>query len=65
MIFETHAHYEDTQFDQDRDELLRSMYAHGIDKIQDPHREQHHRKKCGQLRQRALRLLQRSCQLNL
>lgn len=30
MIFETHAHYEDEKFDQDRDELLASMHAHGI-----------------------------------
>ena len=33
MIFETHAHYEDQKFDQDRDELLSSMYEHGISRI--------------------------------
>lgn len=33
MIFETHAHYEDEQFDQDRDELLESMQEHGISHI--------------------------------
>lgn len=33
MIFETHAHYEDEQFDQDRDELLESMQEHGISYI--------------------------------
>lgn len=30
MIFETHAHYEDEQFDTDREELLLSMKQHGI-----------------------------------
>ena len=25
MIFDTHAHYDDEQFDGDRDELLKSM----------------------------------------
>ena len=25
MIFDTHAHYDDKQFDQDREELLASM----------------------------------------
>lgn len=30
MIFETHAHYEDAQFDADRDELFASMHANGI-----------------------------------
>lgn len=33
MIFETHAHYDDKQFDTDREELLLSMQEHGIDKI--------------------------------
>lgn len=33
MIFETHAHYEDKQFDEDRDELLQSMQEHGIFRI--------------------------------
>lgn len=33
MIFETHAHYDDEQFDQDRDEILRSMAAGGIGTI--------------------------------
>ncbi len=33
MIFETHAHYEDEQFDHDRDELLESMQEHGISLI--------------------------------
>ncbi len=30
MIFETHAHYEDKQFDKDRHELLASMASQGI-----------------------------------
>lgn len=33
MIFDTHAHYDDEQFDQDRDELLLSMKAGGIGSI--------------------------------
>ena len=35
MIFDTHAHYDDRQFDQDRDELLNSMKDHGIGTIVD------------------------------
>ncbi len=30
MIFDTHAHYDDEQFDTDRDELLRSMRDRGV-----------------------------------
>ena len=30
MIFDTHAHYDDTQFDADRDELLKGMASAGI-----------------------------------
>ena len=30
MIFETHAHYDDEDFDADREELLASLAAHGI-----------------------------------
>lgn len=33
MIFETHAHYDDEAFDKDRDQLLKAMHAHGIEKI--------------------------------
>lgn len=33
MIFETHAHYDDEQFDSDREELLLSMAAGGIGTI--------------------------------
>ena len=29
-IFDTHAHYEDEQFDSDRDELLSSFPENGI-----------------------------------
>ena len=35
MIFDTHAHYDDEQFDADRDELLKSMAAGGIGTIVD------------------------------
>ena len=30
MIIDTHAHYDDEQFDTDRDELLSSMHDGGI-----------------------------------
>lgn len=33
MIFETHAHYDDSAFDGDRDRVLSSAAAHGIGKI--------------------------------
>ena len=33
MIFDTHAHYDDEAFESDREELLSSMYAGGIEKI--------------------------------
>lgn len=33
MIFETHAHYDDESFDNDREELLNSMQAHGIGSV--------------------------------
>lgn len=33
MIFESHAHYDDKKFDKDRDELLASMRANGIEYI--------------------------------
>lgn len=33
MIFDTHAHYDDEAFDEDRHELLLSMKEHGIEKI--------------------------------
>ncbi len=33
MIFETHAHYDDEAFDQDRDELIASMPDNGIECI--------------------------------
>lgn len=33
MIFETHAHYDDKQFDKDREALLASMPENGIDTI--------------------------------
>lgn len=33
MIFDTHAHYDDKAFDEDREALLLSMREHGIEKI--------------------------------
>ena len=33
MIFESHAHYDDDAFDEDREELLASLRGHGIDKV--------------------------------
>lgn len=33
MIFDTHGHYDDHQFDEDRHELLCSMAAHGVGTI--------------------------------
>lgn len=33
MIFDTHAHYDDGQFDDDREELLRSMPENGVGRI--------------------------------
>ena len=35
MIFNTHAHYDDEQFDEDRDELLMSMQDGGVGTIVD------------------------------
>ena len=36
MYFDTHAHYDDKAFDADRDELLRSAHAEGVELIIDP-----------------------------
>ncbi len=33
MIFDTHAHYDDEAFNEDRDELLRSLPEHGIEAV--------------------------------
>jgi len=33
MIFDSHAHYDDEAFDDDRDELLQSMHENGVDYI--------------------------------
>ena len=30
MIFDTHAHYDDRSFDEDRDELLASLKDNGV-----------------------------------
>lgn len=36
MYFDTHAHYDDERFDQDRDELLGGMIDRGVDLIVNP-----------------------------
>ncbi len=36
LIFDTHAHYDDEQFDQDRDPLLASLPASGVGLVVDP-----------------------------
>lgn len=33
MLFDTHAHYDDEAFDQDREQLLASLPVHGITKV--------------------------------
>ena len=33
MIFDTHAHYDDEQFNEDREELLNSMKEQGVGTI--------------------------------
>ena len=33
MIFDTHCHYNDESFDQDREELLHSLPGRGVDRI--------------------------------
>ena len=33
MIFETHAHYDDKAFEQDRDELLKQLPKAGIGRV--------------------------------
>lgn len=35
MIFDTHAHYDDSQFDGDRDEVLRSLAGSGVGAVVD------------------------------
>ena len=33
MIFDTHAHYDDEAFDEDREQLLASFKENGIDAV--------------------------------
>lgn len=33
MIFDTHAHYDDEAFDEDREELLAGLREHGIEAV--------------------------------
>ena len=37
MIFESHAHYDDEAFDEDREQLLSSMQEHGIESVSYTH----------------------------
>lgn len=34
MIFDTHAHYDDEAFNEDRDAVLRSLAEHGIEAVE-------------------------------
>ena len=36
MYFETHAHYDDAAFDEDREEVLQALQAAGVDAVIDP-----------------------------
>lgn len=36
MLFDTHAHYDDAQFDRDRDRLLRSLNENGVELVVNP-----------------------------
>lgn len=36
MYFDTHAHYDDEAFDEDREELLTELYCQGVELIVDP-----------------------------
>ncbi len=36
MLFDTHAHYDDSRFDGDRDELLRSLPGEGVGLVLNP-----------------------------
>ncbi len=33
MLFDTHAHFDDEQFDADRDEVLKSLKSYGVGNI--------------------------------
>lgn len=35
-IFDTHAHYDDERFDEDRDTVLKSLFEHGVSLVVDP-----------------------------
>ena len=35
LIFDTHAHYDDAQFDEDRSEILENLYKSGIGNVVD------------------------------
>ena len=35
-IFDTHAHYDDEKFNEDRDTVLRNIFEHGVSLVVDP-----------------------------
>ena len=35
-IFDTHAHYDDEKFNEDRDTVLKSLFEHGVSLVVDP-----------------------------
>ncbi len=35
-IFDTHAHYDDERFDEDRDSVLKNIFEHGVSLVVDP-----------------------------
>ena len=35
-IFDTHAHYDDEKFNEDRDTVLKNVFEHGVSLIVDP-----------------------------
>ena len=35
-IFDTHAHYDDEKFDEDRDTVLKNLFEHGVSLVVDP-----------------------------
>ena len=47
MIFDTHAHYDDDAFDEDRDTLLGEIFSSGICCITDVGASVKSSKKCG------------------
>lgn len=49
MIFESHAHFDDSKFDEDRDEVIKSLKAYGIDKVINVAADMHSSLRCIEL----------------